>query len=335
MTTICTVESTDATVRSGILDPTAEPAAKIQSGDVVEYPRTWTNWRNEMRFGMSISERAALRRKYPGCPFPLVGPVEVAGAEPGDVIECRVLELRPADWGVNVFPRGAGALPLDFAEPYTHYFRFDETRTRADYVHGISIPLAPFPGIVAVEPAGADETSALVAGAHGGNLSLRELTAGASLFLPVATPGGRIWLGDVHAAQGDGIVDQTAIKTTADLLRMRYDLHRATGLTRPLAETPTHWIGLGFAADLDQAVIDCVRGLIRWLNAATGVSEAEAHALCSIAVSFRVTQYADQSHAPYTAGMAGPPKGVHGLLPKDIFPAELRARADAWLRPGS
>lgn len=333
MTTIHTVESTSSTVRSGILDSAAPPAVKIESGDEVEYPETWTNWRNEMRFGMSISERAELRQKYPGCPFPLVGPVEVAGAQPGDVIECRLLELRPSDWGVNVFPRGAGALPRDFAEPYTHYFRFDETRTTADYVHGISFPLAPFLGIMAVEPAGGGETSALVAGAHGGNLSLRELTVGSSLFLPVAKPGGRIWLGDVHAAQGDGIVDQTAIKTTAENLRMRYDLRRSVGLTRPLAETPTHWIGLGFAAGLDDAVIDCTRGLIAWLSTAAGISEAEAYALCSIAVSFRVTQYADQSHAPYTAGMAGPPKGVHGLVPKELFPAELRARVDHWLRP--
>ncbi|MFB7983759.1 acetamidase/formamidase family protein, partial [Streptomyces vinaceus] len=63
------------------------------------------------------------------------------------------------------------------------------------------------------EPAGDDPVSALPAGAHGGNLSLRELTVGSSLFLPVAKPGGRIWVGDVHALQGDGLVDQTAIKS--------------------------------------------------------------------------------------------------------------------------
>ncbi|QJT05494.1 acetamidase [Streptomyces asoensis] len=332
--TTYTVESTHKTVRSGVLDPKAPPAATIESGDEVDYPNTWTNWQNEMKFGMSFAERARLREQYPGCPFQLIGPVEMAGSQPGDVIECRPVRLRLADWGCNVFPTGAGALPHDFDEPYTHYFRFDETRTRADYVHGISFALAPFLGIVAVEPAGDDPVSALPAGAYGGNLSLRELTVGSSLFLPVVKPGGRIWVGDVHALQGDGLVDQTAIKSTAEELRMRYDLHRGVGLTRPLAETDTHWIGFGFADNLDDALIDCVRGMISWVGVATGVGAAEAYALCSISASFRVTQYADQRGAPHV-GLDGPPKGVHGLLPKDIFPAELRARVDRWLRPDS
>ena len=268
--TMHTVKSTYKTVRSGIFDPKAPAAATIESGDGVDYPNTWTNWQNEMKFGMSFAERARLRRQYPGCPLPVIGPVEMAGSQPGDVIECQLERLRLADWGCNAFPTGAGALPHDFDEPYTHYFRFDETRTRADYVQGISFALQPFLGIVAVEPAGDDRVGALPAGDHGGNLSLRELTVGSSLFLPVAKSGGRIWVGDVHAMQGDGLVDQTAIKSTAEELRMRYHLHRDVGLTKPLAETDTHWIGFGFADNLDDALIDCVRGVISWLSVAVG-----------------------------------------------------------------
>ncbi|WP_125798057.1 acetamidase/formamidase family protein [Amycolatopsis sp. WAC 01416] len=329
-----TVESTMDTVRPGFLDPGAAPAAKIDPGDEVLYPDTWTNWQNRLRYGMSSADRARLRKEHPGCPFQIVGPVEVAGAEPGDVVECRLTELRLSDWGANAFPTRAGALPYDFDEPYFHDFRFDETRTRADYVHGISLPLDPFAGIIAVEPPGDEETSALIGGDHGGNLALPELTVGSSLFLPVAKPGARIWLGDIHALQGDGLVDQTALKSTAERLRMRYDLHKQVGLTRPLAETDTYWVGIGLADSLEAALVDCLRGLISWFSAASGVTRAEAHALCSMAASFRVTQYADQTE-PHHVDVPLPPKGVHALLRKDIFPADLRARVDRWLRPAA
>lgn len=332
--TMHTVESTSATVRAGFLDPAAASVAKIDSGDEVLYPDTWTNWQNQLRYGMSFADRAQLRKDYPGVPFQLIGPVEVVGAEPGDVVECSLLELRLHDWGANVFPTRAGALPHDFEKPYFHDFRFDATRTRADYVQGITLPLDPFVGIVAVEPEGDEPVSGLVADGHGGNLSLPELTVGSSLFLPVAKPGARIWLGDIHALQGDGLVDQTALKSTAERLRMRYDLRKGVGLTRPLAETATHWVGIGLADSLEAALVDCLRGLISWFSAASGLSRAEAHALCSMAASFRITQYADQSDRGHV-DMPMPPKGVHGLLRKDVFPAEIQDRVSRWLRPGA
>jgi acetamidase/formamidase len=329
--TVHTVESTTETVRSGYLDPSAPPVATIDPGDVVSYPNTWTHWGNEAVFGMTFAEREPLRHRYPSGPYSMMGPVEVTGAEPVDAVECRLLALRPRDWGWNSFPLGVGALPQDFAEPYVHYFRFDAERTRTDYVDGIILPLAPFLGVMAVEPAGDDPVSAILAGPYGGNLVLRELTVGSSLFLPVAKPGGRVWVGDVHALQGDGVVDQTAIETAAEDLRIGYHLHKQVGLTAPLAETPTHWIGIGFGDSLDDALVACLRELIAWLHSSSGISEGEAYALCSMAVSFRVTQYAHQTGSAYTSN---PPKAVHGLVPKSVFPDELALRIAHWLRPG-
>jgi acetamidase/formamidase len=328
--TVHTVESTSDTVRSGYLDPSALPVATIDPGDVVRYPNTWTHWGNEATFGMTFAEREPLRHRYPNGPYSMMGPVEVAGAAPGDTIECRLLELRTRDWGWNSFPLGVGALPSDFSEPYVHYFRFDAERTSTEYVTGITLPLAPFLGVMGVEPAGDDPVSAILAGPYGGNLVLRELTVGSSLFLPVAKPGGRVWIGDVHALQGDGVVDQTAIETAAEDLQIRYDLHKHVGLTVPLAETPTHWIGIGFGESLDDALVACLRELIAWLHAASGISEGEAYAMCSMGVSFRVTQYAHQTGSAYTSI---PPKTVHGMVPKSIFSPELTQRITTWLRP--
>jgi acetamidase/formamidase len=325
-----TVESTADTNRSGYLDPAAKPVATIASGDSVHYPNTWTHWGNEAKFGMSFADREPLRHRYPKGPYSMLGPVEIAGAEPGDVVECSITQLRTIGWGWNSFPLGVGALPHDFAEPYVHYFTFDDARTAAEFTHGIRLPMAPFLGVVAAEPPGDDQVSAILSGAYGGNLVLRDLTAGSHLFLPVSKDGARVWIGDVHALQGDGVVDQTAIETAAEDLTVRYDLHKGVALRGPLGETEATWIVIGFGASLDEALVACLREMIQWLAAAAQVTESEAYALASMAVSFRVTQYANQTGSAYSSI---PPKAVHAVIPKSIFPATVRDRIGGWLRP--
>jgi acetamidase/formamidase len=163
-----TVESSPETVRSGYLDPAARPVAVVASGDTVRYPDTWTHWGNEAKFGMSFADREPLRHRYPHGPYSMLGPVEVTGAQPGDVIEVSITALRTIGWGWNSFPLGVGALPHDFAEPYVHYFTFDDARTTAAYTHGITLPMAPFLGVVAAEPAGQEQVSTIVSGTYGG-----------------------------------------------------------------------------------------------------------------------------------------------------------------------
>ena len=164
MTSTHIVESTPETVRSGYLDPAAKPVAVIQPGDTVRYPNTWTHWGNEAKFEMSFADREPLRHRYPHGPYSMLGPVEVTGAQPGDVVEVSITALRTIGWGWNSFPLGVGALPHDFAEPYVHYFTFDDARTIAAYEHGIALPMAPFLGVVAAEPAGQEPVSAIVSG---------------------------------------------------------------------------------------------------------------------------------------------------------------------------
>jgi acetamidase/formamidase len=324
------VESTKETVRSGFLDPSAAPAASIAPGDTISYPHTWTHWGNEATFGMSFADREPLRHRYPNGPYSMLGPVEIAGAEPGDVVECSITRLRTIGWGWNSFPLGVGALPHDFAKPYVHYFTFDDERTTAQFTHGINLPMAPFLGVVAAEPAGDDPVSAILSGPYGGNLVLRDLTAGSHLFLPIAKPGARVWTGDVHALQGDGVVDQTAIETAAEDLQIRFDLHKNVALRGPLGETDTTWIVIGFGSDLDDALVACLREAIGWLATAAQISESEVYALASMAFSFRITQYANQTGSAYTSI---PAKAVHAVIPKSIFPPEITARVSAWLRP--
>ncbi len=225
----------------------APAGAHHQFGDIVHYPNTWTVWGNEAKYGLSFDEREPIRKRYPSGPYSNVGPVAVRGAEPGDVLEMRWLQLRPIDWGWNSFPLGVGALPHDFDKPYVHYFRFDEERRYAPFVDGVTIPLAPFQDIAAVQPQDDKPVSGILAGAYGGNLALPEMVVGTSLLLPVQRSGGLFWTSASVAAQGDGVVDQTGIETAMEDMRIQFVLHKNVPLDGPMVETPTHWIGFGFA----------------------------------------------------------------------------------------
>jgi acetamidase/formamidase len=133
----------------------------------------------------------------------------------------------------------------------------------------------------------------------------------------------------VHALQGDGVVDQTRLRPlrgSPDPLRPP----QACGVDRCVGRDQTACIGVGFADNLEDARVACLRELIAWLHVAPGISEGGADALCSMVASFRVTQYAHQTRSAYSAV---PSKTVHAHVPKDVLPSELQARIGSWLRP--
>jgi acetamidase/formamidase len=316
--------STKETVHVGAMDPALPAVLTIDSGDIVQYTDTWLMWGNEPVYGMSFEAREPIRLKYPQGPYSMPGPVAIRGAKPGDVVECRMVKLRPIDWGWNSAPRTVGALPNEYADPYLKYMRFDDARASADFGNGVTIALKPVQGVMSVQPAGDTPVSAILSGAWGGNIVLSELVAGTSLFLPVQVAGAKLWTGDSHAAQGDGVVDQTAIETAMEDLQIQYVLHKGRTLWGPVAETPTHWITLGFSNEtLDDAITSALRNAIAWISAATTLSPQDVYALYSIVGSFRVTQYAHQLGSAYTSV---PSKTVHGMLPKSVFERDV-ARA--------
>jgi acetamidase/formamidase len=136
-------------------------------------------------------------------------------------------------------------------------------------------------------------------------------------------PGGRLWTSDSHAVQGDGEVTITAIETAMEEAQIQYVLHKNVPLQWPMVETPTHWIGVAADADLDEAMTICLRQMIAWLSRTSGMSAVDAYSLCSLAASFRVTQNVNRT------------KGIHAMLPKDLFVPELRQRISILARPGA
>jgi acetamidase/formamidase len=143
-------------------------------------------------------------------------------------------------------------------------------------------------------------------GTHAGNLDNKELVAGTTLFIPVFVPGALFEIGDGHAAQGDGEVDQTAIETS---LRGRVQLTVRKGmkLTWPRAETPAAFISMATDADLTVATRTAIQEMIDFLVAMKGLSQHEAYQLISVAGDVAVTQLVDQT------------VGVHVKVPKGIF----------------
>jgi acetamidase/formamidase len=304
------------TVELGLFDPRRPPVLAIDSGDVVVYPNTLTHFLGGIQWGTPIAEIAQMRRDHPGRgPMTLVGPVAVRDAEPGDVLELRLLRCDPIEFGFNFNnpgDLGTGALPDEFPEGQVRYFELDRESLTTQWGPHIRLPLSPFQGTLGVCPDITEPVSAVPPGPHAGNLDLRELVEGTRLFVPVWKAGGLINTGDTHVAQGDGEVNLTAIESAMRELRLQVILHKQAPLPWPCVETPTHWLTLGVHRDLDEAFRLCLHNMLAFLVRCVGLTPLDAYGLSSVAVSFRITQVVDVA------------QGVHAMLPKEIFAPALR-----------
>jgi acetamidase/formamidase len=319
------IESNKETVRLGVFDETLPPILTIESGDRLSFPNTWSHFMNELQPGVPISRLAELRTSNPGRgPHSIIGPIAVKDAEPADVVEIRYQRLHPAPWGAvfnNPASLGTGLLPQDFSQGQIKYVDLDLTRMQGKFAPDINIPLTPFQGTLGVAPPDGffpplspGVTSSVPPGPHGGNLDLRELVEGSTLYLPVWKPGGLIYTGDSHAVQGDGEISLTALETRMQEMLIEVVLHKQKNFHWPVGETATHWITVGLDKDLNTAMTLAARNAIDFLATRAKLTPHDAYALCSIAVSFRVTQVVDIV------------RGVHAMIPKSVFTGELRQR---------
>lgn len=317
------VESNEKTVRLGVFDTTLSPILKIDSGDTISFPNTWSHFLNQMQPGVAIETLAKLRVGNPGKgPHSIIGPVHVNGAEPGDVLEVRYKRIRPFNWGAvfnNPGTLGTGLLAQDFQEGQVKYLNLDLSNMTAEFARNIHVPLKPFQGTLGVAPpdgfyppVSPGVTSSVPPGPHAGNTDLSEMAEGSTMFIPVWKPGALIFTGDSHAVQGDGEISLTALETRMQELRIQVVLHKQKNFAWPVAETSTHWITLGLDKDLTAAMTLAARNAIDFLATRAGLTKLDAYALCSVAVSFRVTQVVDIV------------RGVHAMIPKSLFATELR-----------
>jgi acetamidase/formamidase len=235
----------------------------------------------------------------------LTGPIAVAGAEPGDTLAIEILSIDPRqNWGYTRIRPLSGTLPEDFPVRRIWHTAIDRQRGIATVPWGAEIELAPFFGVMGVAPPPTyGAVTSIVPREFGGNMDLKELTAGTTLHLPVWTPGALFSAGDGHGVQGDGEVCVTALET-ALTGTFRLTLRKDMKIDLPRAETPTHLITMGFDEDLDDAAKTALRQMIILIGERMGLGREDAYMFCSLAVDMRVTQLVDGN------------KGIHAMLPK-------------------
>ena len=191
-----------------------------------------------------------------------------------------------------------------------------------EFLPGINLPVKPFQGTFGVAPAQGGSVSSVPPGQHAGNIDLRDLTEGsARSTCPVFQPSGKLFTGDSHAAQGDGEVNNQALESAMREVRVQVVLHKNAGWQWPFAETDSHWYVLGIDLDLNEAFRIATRNVIEFLHRKAGLSRLDAYSLASIAVSFRVTQFVDQT------------RGVHAMIPKaHLFGRAAQSDRDLFIK---
>jgi acetamidase/formamidase len=313
-----TLPATPQTVAWGYYSGQSKPALTVHSGDTVRMQALSTCGSPERMIANGVKPEdippytAAIykevQEKGPGGHI-LTGPVAIAEAEPGDVLEVQILKVDlDANFACNVFGVGSGFLPTEY--PYGRYkvVPLDRQKMIGHFAPGIEIPLRPFFGSMGVAPAGGkiDTAPPFV---HAGNLDNKELVAGTTLYIPVAARGALFQAGDGHAAQGNGEVDITALETYLSGT-FRFVVHKDRRLLWPRAETPTHYISMGFSKDLKEATTLALRDMIAFLMEEKKLSRDDAYMLSSVAVDMEITQLVDGN------------VGVHAMCPKKIFAAK-------------
>lgn len=273
--------------------------------------QTLNHWADGVTPESTMADVIRLRtEKYPDVgPHSVTGPIAVRGAHPGQMLRVDIIELVPRSHGFNLnYPSefGTGLLPDDFPDGRLQHLHLD-LETLTTRFGGATLPLRPFLGIMAVSPQDPGPHSTVPPGPHGGNIDLAELVEGTTLYLPIWNEGANFSVGDAHARQGDGEVCLTAIETAMDVVTLRLSVVDSPYQTMPIAQTPDHWITMGFNEDLLEATKQAARSMISLLEAQFGVDRSEAYGLCSMAVDFAVTQVVNKV------------RGVHAKLPKSIF----------------
>jgi acetamidase/formamidase len=311
------LEATPATVAVGYYWSEAKPALRIASGDIIDVDTLLTNNPTGLaRAGVPDDKiQASLKsvvaevtgdRRGPGGHI-LTGPVYVEGAQPGDALEVKILSIDlPIDYGYN----GCSGFVPENCERGTpsKILTLDRTRMTSEFAPGIVIPLKPFFGSMGVAPAPElGRVSSNPPGRHAGNMDNKELVAGSTLYIPVFAPGALFEIGDGHAAQGDGEVDQTAIETSLRG-RLQLTVRKGMALNFPRAETATDYISMAFDPDLTKATTMAIQEMVDFIAARWKMNKHQAYQLISVAGNVAVTQLVDK-----------PNHGVHVRLPKSIF----------------
>ncbi|HEV2275592.1 MAG TPA: acetamidase/formamidase family protein [Acidobacteriaceae bacterium] len=285
------------------------PRLVVDSGDLIHVECVDSSG-SQVKPGMLLSEFLEIDRTRIHA---LTGPIAVRGAQPGDVLEIEILDVVHKGWGWTSTVEGLGFLKDRFREPSLFLWELDGPQTVS--LAPAIVPLRPFCGVMGVAPAQDGEFRTRPPGPFGGNLDVRELCAGAKLYLPVFNPGALFSLGDGHAAQGDGEVCINGIECPLDV-SIRLSLHKAQPLAGPLVESAEPkgppadaWIVVESGEDAMETARNATSRMVDLLASRWGFSEVCAYVLCSVAMNLRLSQVVNEPMVTVSAAIS------KGILP--------------------
>lgn len=302
----------------GFFDKDLPPALEIESGDTVIYKTLDSSWGIEKRSGIGQP-----RKKFSGLSeervhnqfgHALIGPVFIKGAKPGQILEIKINEIIPGEYGWI----SAGGFPSYWNKETnmvneiecTLDFDLDRESMIGKSSFGnfkYSVKLNPFMGIMGMPPGEEGRHSTVIPREWGGNIDCKELTAGSTLYLPIPVEGGLFSIGDGHAAQGDGEVCGPALECPMDKVDITLTVRDDMNVKMPRAKTPTGWLTLGIHEDLNQAMWMALNEMIDLMTELYKIPRTEAYAYASMVVDLRITQIVNTN------------KGVHAFLPHDAL----------------
>jgi acetamidase/formamidase len=276
-----------------------EPVVRVPSGSVIEaFTHECTGGQLNINSTVEDAAKVDWDRIHT-----LTGPVYVEGAEPGDVLAVRLIELEPADWGWMEIHPEFGFLVGEFNEPVLQTFTLDKEKNEVEFAKGIRIPLKPFAGVMGVAPDTDEMLNTIPPRANGGNLDDPNLVAGTTVYFPVFVKGALFSIGDTHAVQGHGEVSGTAIESP---MRIVYEIRVIKGgrsIAEPQYETDEYYATTGFATTIDEAAKKATRYMIDYLVETKGLSREQAYMLASLAGDLKIAETVDVPHMLVTMHM--------------------------------
>lgn len=300
-----------------VWDRSLQPRLNIHPGDEVQFECVDASG-GQVKPGMTTTEYLTIDRTRIHA---LTGPIWIEGAAPGDVLQVEVLATRHAGWGWTSVVEGLGLLKDRFAEPYLFHWHLEGESTSS--LAPAVVPVRPFLGVMGVARADDGAFRTRPPGPFGGNLDVRELCAGSTLYLPVFNSGALFSCGDGHAAQGDGEVCINGIECPLDVT-LRFNLHKQQALTGPIIEANESaapdsiadaWVVVETGEDLLAAARGATSRMIDLLMSRWGFSAVHAYLLCSVALRLRLSQVVNEPVHTVSAALS---KQI--LPPRVIFP---------------
>lgn len=276
-----------------------EPVVRVPSGSVIEaFTHEATGGQIQPGSNAETLHTVDMDRVHT-----LTGPVFVEGAEPGDVLAVRLIELEPDDWGWMAVTPDFGFLAGELDATVLQTFTLDKEKNEVEFAKGIRIPLKPFAGVMGVAPDTDEMLDTIPPRANGGNLDDPNLVAGTTVYFPVFVKGGLFSIGDTHSVQGHGEVSGTAMESP---MRIVYEISVIKGgrsISEPQYETGEYYATTGFATTIDEAAKKATRYMIDYLVETRGLRREQAYMLASLAGDLKIAETVDVPHMLVTMHM--------------------------------